>query len=539
MPPFLTSAASRFGTTLKGFTVGQRTVAAIGLALLALGGVALTTWATQPSYAPLFTGLASADASAVVQQLGKDNVPYQLADGGSTVLVPQEKVYDERLKAASAGLPAAPASGYSLLDKMGVTTSEFQQNVTYKRAIEGELATTISHLEGVQAATVQLAIPEKTVFTAQQGKPTASVFVQTLPGQTLPTDRVEAIVHLTSAAVPDLAPANVTVVDAQGAVLSAVGVGTSGTGAKQATEYQQRTESSVQAVLDRVLGPGNATVAVTPQVDPRSAQQKSETYNSAKGVAPLSQSTTTEKYTGNGASGASGVLGPDNIAVPGGAGGAGAGTYDSTKDTRDNAVNKTIEERTIPAGALQRQSVSVAVNQTAARAVNIQNLTDLVSAAAGIDTKRGDVLSMQVMPFSTASADQAKAALAAQQAEAAAEASARTTTTLIWAGAALLVVGLVAFLWMRSRRRAVREPVELDGELMPDEDTVAIEGGPTLTVPATPVLPDLTAVPALPDPSEDALDAERRRAQVNRLGSTEPQKTAELLRGLMDERQPV
>ena len=97
MPPFLTSAAQRFGTTVKGFTTGQKTVAAIGLAVLTLGAVALTSWLTRPSYSPLFTGLASADASAVVQQLGKDGVPYQLADGGSSVLVPQETVYDERL----------------------------------------------------------------------------------------------------------------------------------------------------------------------------------------------------------------------------------------------------------------------------------------------------------------------------------------------------------------------------------------------------------------------------------------------------------
>ncbi|NUP73447.1 MAG: flagellar M-ring protein FliF, partial [Sinomonas sp.] len=252
MPPFITAYARRLGATVKGFTAGQRTVAIIGLAVLVLGGAALVSWLTKPTYAPLFTGLQSADASAVVAQLGKDNVQYQLADGGSTVLVPQEKVYDERLKAASAGLPAAPATGYSLLDKMGVTSSEFQQNVTYKRAIEGELGTTISHLDGVKGATVQLAIPEKTVFTSQQADATASVFVQTQPGQTLSSDKVDAIVHLTSAAVQGLKPANVSVVDAQGNVLSAVGAaGMSGNGAKQAADYQQRTQAAVQAVLDR------------------------------------------------------------------------------------------------------------------------------------------------------------------------------------------------------------------------------------------------------------------------------------------------
>jgi flagellar M-ring protein FliF len=537
MPPFLTATATRLGATVKGFSTGQRTVAVIGLAILALGGVALTTWISAPTYAPLFTGMQSADASAVVQQLDKDGVPYQLADGGSTVLVPQEKVYGERLKAAAAGLPAAPTAGYSLLDKMGVTSSEFQQNVTYKRAIEGELGTTIAHLDGVNAATVQLAIPEKTVFTSHQEDPTASVFLQTLPGQALSGEQVEAIVHLTSAAVPNLKPANVSVVDAQGTVLSAAGVGLSGSGAKQTTEYQQRTQAAVQAVLDKVVGPGNATVAVTPEVDQESAQQKSETFTGNEDVPPLSESTTTETYEGTGASGVSGVLGPDNIAVPGGTGGT--GTYDSSKETRNNAVNKVTEDRTIPAGALRRQSVSVAVNQSAANGIDIEDLTALVSAAAGIDAERGDVLSMQVLPFSTAAADRAQAALAQQQAAEAAEAQGKLLTTILWAAAVLLaVIATVVVLWLRSRRRAAREPVELTADFVFEELPTVVEDSDTIAVPAM-ALPERDPIPALPDPSDEVLDAERRRGQVNQLGASDPLKTAELLRGLMDERMPV
>ncbi|WP_415854919.1 flagellar basal-body MS-ring/collar protein FliF [Sinomonas sp. G460-2] len=547
MPPFVTALGRRFAATVKGFTVGQRTVAIIGLAVLVLGGVALASWLMKPSYAPLFTGLQGADASAVVQQLGKDNVPYQLSDGGSTVLVPQEKVYDERLKAAAAGLPAAPATGYSLLDKMGVTSSEFQQNVTYKRAIEGELGTTISHLDGVKTATVQLAIPAQTVFTSQQADPTASVFVQTLPGQTLSSDKVDAIVHLTSAAVQGLKPANVSVVDSQGNVLSAVGsggAGGSGNGSKQAADYQQRTQAAVQAVLDRVLGPGNATVAVIPEVDQQSAQQKSETFSSNKDTAPLSQSSKTEKYAGTGGAGASGVLGPDNIAVPsgtstggaGGAGSAGNGNYDSTTNTQDNAVNKVTEDRTIPAGALKRQSVSVAINQSAANGLNIQNLNALVSAAAGINASRGDVLSMQVVPFSTSAADQARAALAQQQADDATKAQAQLWTNVMWAGIALLVILVAAvLLWVRSRRMAVREPLDLGGDIVFDD----VDAPAILEAPATVALPAAEPLPALPDPGAEVLDAERRRAQVDRLGAIEPQKTAEFLRGLMDERQSV
>lgn len=105
--------------------------------MLALGIVALSSWLSRPTYTPLFSGMSASDANAVVEQLRSSSVPYELADGGATVLVPEKDVYDQRLAAASAGLPGSSSGGYSLLDKMGVTTSEFQQSVTFKRAIEG------------------------------------------------------------------------------------------------------------------------------------------------------------------------------------------------------------------------------------------------------------------------------------------------------------------------------------------------------------------------------------------------------------------
>src|SRR5690606_36009591 len=130
-----------------------------------------------PTYAPLYTGLAATDASAVVEQLEASGVSYQLADGGATVMVPKDSVYQMRLKTAAAGLPAASDGGYSLLDEMGMGSSEFQQSTTYKRAMEGELAKTISAMKGVETASVQLALPEDTVFVAEKADPTASVFV--------------------------------------------------------------------------------------------------------------------------------------------------------------------------------------------------------------------------------------------------------------------------------------------------------------------------------------------------------------------------
>ena len=145
MPPQITAFFQRFGASLRELhrrpahhRAHRRRRAGGGHR----GPVGLAV--PSPSYTPLFSGLQATDANGIVEQLRTDNVPYELSDGGATILVPQDKVYDERLKAAAAGLPTAAATGYSLLDKMGVTSSEFQQSVTYKRALEGELASTIS-----------------------------------------------------------------------------------------------------------------------------------------------------------------------------------------------------------------------------------------------------------------------------------------------------------------------------------------------------------------------------------------------------------
>lgn len=536
MPPQITVFFQRFGASLKSFTTGQRTLAVLGAALLVVGIVALSAWLTRPVLTPLFSGLQTTDANGIVEQLRKDNVPYELSDGGSTIMVPQDKVYDERLKAAAAGLPTAAATGYSLLDKMGVTSSEFQQSVTYKRALEGELASTISAMDGVKTAAVRLAIPEKTVFVSKAPDTTASVFIETDAGATLSGDRVQAIVHLTSAAIENLKPANVSVVDSQGNVLSTVGGGAAGSSTKQASDYQLRTSDAVRAVMDRVVGPGNSTVAVAADVTGESAQQKSETFSNTAGALPLSESSKTEKYTGTGG-GAAGVLGPDNIAVPGGTGGN--GNFDSSTATKNNAVNKVTEDRVIPAGAIKRQTISVAVSQAAAGGLNLASLKNLITSAAGADTARGDVVTVEVVPFSTAAADDAARALADAKANAEAEKQAAFFGTLVTAGSillGLLILALVVTIILRRRQK--REPVDLGERLNLEIMPVAPPVVALPPAPATSAIP-ITALPPLPGPSTEQLESERRRFEIDSMVAANPERAADYLRSLMDDRQPA
>lgn len=536
MPPQLLGVWTRAKTFVAGFSVAQKTLAILGVAGLVLGAVALSAWISKPSLTPLFSGLQAADASKVVDMLHTDGVPYEITDGGGTILVPQDKVYDERLKAAAAGLPSSKSStGYSLLDNMGVTSSEFQQNVTYQRAMEGELANTVSAMDGVKLATVKLAIPKDSVFSDQKLDPTASVFVETATGVTLSTDQVQAIVHLTSASIDGLKPTNVAVVDSSGATLSAVGTGATGSATKQATDYENRISTSVQAMLDRVLGPGNATVAVAADMDSQSGQKVDETFTTPDNAPALSEATEKENYTGTG-TGSAGVLGPDNIAVPGGtvagdAANGGNGTFNSEKSTKDNAVNKTTQTTTIPSGVLKRQTVSVAVNATAG--ANVQQITNLVNAAAGINVQRGDVVTVENIAFSQAGAQAAQDALAAAKAAADAEAAAQLWTTIIIALCVLLLVALALFLYARKNRKQKREDALLDlGERF---EPIPIAPEPSTTAISAPVVVDPVELPV----SLEDISAKKKREEIGKLAEHDPDKTASYLRGMMDERHLV
>ncbi|WIB79147.1 flagellar basal-body MS-ring/collar protein FliF [Curtobacterium sp. MCPF17_002] len=558
MPVAVKDLFGRLAAYVKGFSAAQRTIAILVIAALVLGGIALASWLGKASYAPLFTGLAATDASSITDQLQTDGVPFQLTDGGATILVPQAQVYSERLKAASNGLPSSNEGGYSLLDKMGVTSSEFQQDVTYKRAMEGELAKTIGAMDGVQTATVQLAIPEKTVFVSKEKDPTASVFIATKNGSELSTDQVQAIVHLTSAAVEGMQPTDVSVVDSKGQTLSAVGTGATGSGADQAADYDAATSKKVQDLLDTTLGVGNATVVVSGTMNQNSGTRTSESYTTpTTGPVALNESSSTEQYgSGSGAagSGATGVLGPDNIAVPNGtASGSASGDdgYTNESATKNNAVDHTTETTQLPAGGLDRQTISVALNSKAGAVqnANLQSINDLVAAAAGVDTARGDQVRVAMMDFDTSAADRATKALEEQQkADQQQSLWSAIRTAGIVLGSLLALIAIMVFLVRRSRKQE-REAVDL-GELdafggetfqLPlavdgADDRSALRAGDAPTV----------ALPAIPHddaPTEilttEEITAERRRQDISALAERDPKRTAELLRGLLDDRAPV
>jgi flagellar M-ring protein FliF len=529
MPQNVLVSLRRAGDAVGALTAAQKAVGVVALLALVLGGFAFVRWVSQPTMAPLFTNLAASDASAIVDQLDAEGAPYELSNGGQTILVPNEDVYRLRLSMSSAGLPTSGDTGYALLDQQGVTTSQFQQQITYQRALEGELARTIGAISGVEAAVVHLAIPQKDVFLDETAAPTASVLVDSRPGENLPSQQVQAIVHLVSSSVEGMSADDVTVVDGDGNLLSAAGQGSAaaagGAREQQTQDYETSTAAAIQEMLDRIVGPGKAVATVTAELDFDATERTSETFSAEDGVPPLSESSTTETYTGGGTP-ASGVLGPDNIQVP--SGGDGDSSYTKESATSNNAVNKVTEHTTTAPGAVRRQSVAVVLDKGAAQALDMTRLTDLVSAAAGIDTERGDTLSVTRMAFDTSAADRAAQDLAASK-----EARQRQQTmSLVRTGAivvAVLLVLVVAFLLSRRGRRRSAAPLDIQHlevlrthEALAGMDDDAVEGA------RTPALP-----PAPRSPS-DAVSL--MRDEVTELVERQPDEVAELLRGWLADR---
>jgi flagellar M-ring protein FliF len=521
----------RLTRTFGAFTPGQKAVTLIGIVVLGVGGFLFANWAAAPSYAPLFSNLSATDASAIVDKLNSTGTPYQLSDGGATVLVPQSQVYDLRLKMSGAGLPAQADTGYSLLDKQGLTTSDFMQNVDYQRALEGELNKTIKSISGVQAATVHLALPQKDVFAADTKKPTASVLVTTATGRGLSPDQVQSVVHLVAASVVGLDPNQVTVADATGTVLSAGGgqaASTAGSGrSQQTTLFEQRMDEALQQMLVSVVGPGHAVVKTTADLDYDQTETKTQSY-----VAPspsslaLSQSTTSESFTGTGG-GAGGVLGPDNIQVPTG---TGTGTYSHSTNTQDNAVGMVTETRNAAPGNVRRLSVAVLLDSATAKNVDLSQVQKLVSSAVALNVTRGDTIAVSALPFDQS---QAKQAQQAQSSAAKAASQAQLIAMAKTGGMALAIAVLVLVAWRASRKSrrgdlSKGETAALDriqAVLEKRDSAGAIgDGGP-------PALGSAEAQSAA-----DALEMQARQRDIAEMVDEQPDEVATLLRGWLAER---
>jgi flagellar M-ring protein FliF len=403
------------------------------LALVGTGAVTmalvlgLAWWVQRPVMRPLFTNLSSEDAGSIVAALREQKVEYELEDGGRAVLVPADKLYDLRLTLATRGLPEGGGVGFELFDKQSLGQTDFLQHLNYQRALQGELARTIAQLGGVERARVHLALPERSLFVAQDRKPSASVVIKLAQGRTLSRAQVDGIVHLVSASVEGMDADGVTVVDESGHLLTAdrsVGVET-GLSA-DALDYQRAVERAaaerVENLLATVVGPGKVMAQVSAKLELARAEKTEERYDPDGAVVKQQQSTKEEtagaKSTQGGAAGTASNLTNDpntfaDTSVPKTSRKEESSAYD---------VSKTVTRTIAPVGTVQQLSVAVIVDGTwsdengkrtfVPRSDDeMERLTALAKSAVGFDEERGDKIQVTSAPFQEAPAEAAESAL--------------------------------------------------------------------------------------------------------------------------------
>ncbi len=435
--------------------MGQKLGLGVALAALVAIVVGLWLWGATPDYRVLYSNLSEQDGGAVIDALQQMNVPYKFAEGGGALMVPSNQVHEVRLHLASQGLPKGGVVGFELMENEKFGTSEFLEQVNYKRALEGELARSVQTLSAVQGARIHLAIPKPTVFVREQEFPTASVVLALYPGRSLDPGQVNAIVHLVSSSVPKLTPARVTVVDQNGTLLSAPASGDRNGLDEDQLKYIHQIERDygkrVEGILAPLVGAANIHAQVTADVDFTQAEQTAESFkpNQPPNQAAVASQQTMESSNTNspGSGGVPGALtnqppvtatspltapnaAPNpanpvagaNPTAPGvklgqpaqpAAGAAAAQNSESLhKETTTNFdVDHTISHTRLPVGVIHRLSVAVILNNRTvtdkAGKVSVRpfsesekaQMSQLIKGAVGFDDKRGDVLSLLNSPF--------------------------------------------------------------------------------------------------------------------------------------------
>jgi len=521
----ITQLKGRASGLLEGFTRGQKTMLVVAVGAAALGAMVFLRWAAAPSWAPLYSGLPAGEAASVTQELDSMGVEYRL-EGGDTIMVPRDLVYQTRLDLSAQGLPADGAPGYDLLDDQGITTSEFKQRVDYQRALEGELARTIKAIEGVEDASVHLVIPEDDLFSEDAVRPTASVLVRTRGDATLSGGQVQSVVHLVASSVEGLQATDVTVADHTGRMLAAPGedgasaaAGDARTG--QTSAFESDLASSIQELITPITGLGRAKVQVTADLDFDRRKTTSESF-SEPGTAPVvNETTSNETYTGDGAA-VGGVLGPDAAPI----GGDGAATdYEKAQADRTYAVDKVTEQVEAAPGDVRRLSVAVLLDDSAD--INVNEVTSLVAAAAGIDPDRGDRLEVTQMAFDDSAVP-----------EALPESNGGTEgdDPMLSIARILGVVGIVALVLLLAYRSARRSSVARYPLALP-LDTLALGEGETTRAelddePATIEGRRERALPSAPGEDERIVV----QSQIGDLIDRQPDEVAQVLRGWLADR---
>ncbi|HEB55748.1 MAG TPA: flagellar M-ring protein FliF [Gammaproteobacteria bacterium] len=390
----------------------------MGLAISVALGVTVAMWSQSPNYRMLYGDLSAKDLAQVTKSLEGAGIDYKI-EAGTGVLVPSDELQNARIKLATTNLSPGGVAGYELLDKnQGLGSSSFLLKARYKRAIEGELAQSISELSFVETARVHLAIPKQSAFMRKTSKPSASVVVNLVPGWVIDDMQTAAIVNIVASSVPGMSPEQVTVVDGKGRLLSSKGSSSNAMLSSSQFEYTNKLEEAyVQRIIDIVSpisGRDGVRAQVVADVDFTTLEETKESYQPDQKVVrseQLYEQSSSEAEP-------SGIPGALSNEPP--AGGTTeeqnsvetkADKKSTSRTVRNYEIDRTISHTRQSPATLKRLSVAVVVDYRSVVGKKgkvkrepltedeMKYLTSLVTEAVGLDKARGDTIKIVNTPF--------------------------------------------------------------------------------------------------------------------------------------------
>jgi flagellar M-ring protein FliF len=373
-------------------------------------------------YEVLFDSLTSEDASKVIEQLEKDNIPYRLEEN-NIIKVPKSIVYKERISIASLGIPKTSGIGFELFDKQEFGATSFDQNVKYLRALEGELSRTVNALGPIESASVSLALPKDSLFVSKQVEPSASVMVTLVEGRTLSSKQIRGIKNLIAASVPKLSSENVMVINSEGETLGdenemAQMSELSAVQQRFKTKEEKKRQNKIIEVISPFVGGRNKVVAqVTIDFDFSIKSSTSETYVPENVV--RSEQVSEEKKEGGSPEQVGGVPGTvSNIGpVQGLKSNKTTEKYEKNTGTTNYEVGKTVSSTKSEFARIKRITAAVMVDGKYKYKLNadgsfteeleykpldetdLDAISSLVSSSIGIDEARGDKIAVKNLQF--------------------------------------------------------------------------------------------------------------------------------------------
>ena len=393
----------------------SRKMATAAVLLIALAlSVVLVLQAKNADQQLLYANLSMNDAGAVADWLKNQKVEYSLRHEGKDIWVAADKLYQTRLDLATNGLPSGGGIGFEVFDKQSFALSDYVQKVNYTRALQGELARTITSLSPVESTRVHLAIPEKRLLKNQQKNGTASVIVTLIPGKSLDKQQVQGIIHLVAGSVTDLDPADVKVIDANGMVLDGQEEGTDDNLVSLETlayqrEVEHNLEMRAQDLLDKTMGKDKAMVRVSATLDFAKVEKTQELFDADDPVVRSEQ--VNQESSGTDTTG--GVPGVQSN-LQGNEFQASTATPPSNKNSRTTnyEISKTVSRVINPLGTINKLSVSVlvadktkqddsgaAIATEARSGEELKSIENMVASAIGLAPARGDLINVTSMPF--------------------------------------------------------------------------------------------------------------------------------------------